>query len=159
MKNIYWILLTGVFLVLFSCGKKQEGGKKMTESTNLTEAAEPDHIEVQHILISFNGAPRMTGITRSQEEAKKLAYEVFESAKSSENFDELVKVHTNDSFPGRYKMANNGVQADQGNSEYPRSGMVAAFGDVGFKPKVGEIGISDHDAQKSPFGWHIIKRV
>ncbi len=101
----------------------------------------------------------MTGITRSQEQAKNLAYEVFENAKSGDNFDELVKKHTNDSFPGKYKMANNGVQADNNNSEYPRSGMVPAFGDVGFKLKVEEIGISDHDAQKSPFGWHIIKRI
>jgi hypothetical protein len=37
--------------------------------------------------------------------------------------------------------------------------MVAAFGDVGFKLEVDSIGMSVFDAQKSPYGWHIIKRL
>jgi parvulin-like peptidyl-prolyl isomerase len=43
--------------------------------------------------------------------------------------------------------------------EYPREGMVPAFGNVGFALNVGEIGIADFDPQTSPFGWHIIKRL
>jgi parvulin-like peptidyl-prolyl isomerase len=37
--------------------------------------------------------------------------------------------------------------------------MVKSFGDVGFRLKVGEIGVATWDATASPFGWHIIKRV
>ena len=69
--------------------------------------------------------------------------------------------YTDDSPPGIYSMANIGVAPDSASSEYPREGMVAAFGDVGFALQVGEIGISDYDAVTftSPYGWHIIKRV
>ena len=31
--------------------------------------------------------------------------------------------------------------------------------DVGFKLKVGEVGLAEPDAEKSPFGYHIIKRL
>ena len=54
-------------------------------------------------------------------------------------------------------MSNKGVTPRPG--EFPRERMVAAFGDVGFPLKVGEIGIADHDPKKSKYGWHIIKRV
>ena len=37
--------------------------------------------------------------------------------------------------------------------------MVAAFGDVGFKLDVGEVGMAPYDPAKSKYGWHIIKRL
>jgi hypothetical protein len=43
--------------------------------------------------------------------------------------------------------------------EYARNKMVAAFGDTGFPLEVGEIGIADADRKKSPYGWHIVKRI
>ena len=36
---------------------------------------------------------------------------------------------------------------------------LAAFGDIGFPLQVGEINMSTYDPKKSPFGWHVIKRV
>ena len=42
---------------------------------------------------------------------------------------------------------------------HPRSAMVSAFGDVGFDLEVGELGLATFDAEASPFGWHIIKRL
>ena len=58
-------------------------------------------------------------------------------------------------------MSNIGVEPAADGSEYPRQGMVAAFGNVGFALNVGEIGIADYDptTMTSPYGWHIIKRV
>jgi hypothetical protein len=120
-------------------------------------AAEPEHIQVQHILVGFAGTLPGKNITRSQEEAKKLAYDILARANKGEDFDALVKQNTDDAYPGTYGMANLGVQAAQG--EYPRDRMVAAFGNVGFKLKVGEIGIADFDKTTSPFGYHVIKRV
>ena len=159
MKLLKWtILLSLVFI--FACGDKKESETKESQTSgNVSEMIEPDHIEVQHLLVSFKGAPRMTNIERSKEEAKTLAYELFERAKKGEDFDELVKKHTNDSHPGKYKMANSGIEPDKSKREFSRKGMVAAFGNVGFKLKIGEIGIADHDATTSPFGWHIIKRI
>jgi hypothetical protein len=120
------------------------------------KAVEPEHIEVQHILIGFKGSLPGKDITRSKEEAKKLAYEILEKARAGEDFGGLVKKHTNDSFPGIYGMANIGVTPAQG--EYPRGRMVGAFGDTGFPLDVGGIGIADFDPKKSPYGWHIVKR-
>jgi parvulin-like peptidyl-prolyl isomerase len=37
--------------------------------------------------------------------------------------------------------------------------MVPAFGDAGFPLKVGEIGMASYDSTKSPYGWHIVKRL
>lgn len=121
-----------------------------------TPPAEPEHIKVQHILISFEGKLPGKNITRSEPEAKKLAYEVLERARQGEDFDMLVKQYTDDAHPGIYGMANMEVAPNQG--EFPRNKMVRAFGDVGFALKVGEIGISDFDPKTSPFGFHIIKR-
>jgi len=59
-----------------------------------------------------------------------------------------VKQYTNDSAPGIYPMTKAG-----------RAAMVKSFGDVGFRLKVGEIGVGVWDATASPFGWHIIKRL
>jgi len=119
-------------------------------------AAEPGHIQVQHILIGFQGSVPGKNITRTLDEARKLAYELLDRAKKGENFDALVKQYTDDAHPGIYGMANKDVTPGPG--EYPRGQMVPAFGDTGFPLKVGEIGISDHDLKKSPYGFHIVKR-
>jgi parvulin-like peptidyl-prolyl isomerase len=107
-----------------------------------------EQIEIQHILISFQGAPRMRGVTRTKDEAKALAQKVWAEAIGGGDFDTLVKQHTNDSAPGIYPLTQAG-----------RKGMVKSFGDVGFRLKVGEIGVGVWDATASPFGWHIIKRL
>ncbi len=107
-----------------------------------------ESIQVQHILIAFKGAPRMSGITRSKEEAKALAQKVYAEVIGGGDFGALVEQHTDDSAPGIYPMTKRG-----------RGSMVKAFGDVGFRLKVGEIGVAPWDATASPYGWHIIKRV
>ena len=122
-----------------------------------------DHISVQHILIGFKDAVGFGGNappkaqTRTQEQARTLAYEILDRARAGENFDALVSEYTDDSAPGIYNMATTGVTPAEG--EYPREGMVGAFGNVGFNLQVGEIGIADYDPATSPFGWHIIKRL
>jgi foldase protein PrsA len=117
---------------------------------------EPDRIVVQHILLSFAGAPRVKQ-TRPKAEAESLAKDLFERVKKGESFEELMKRYSDDTGPGEYGMANH--NATPGPKEAPRKGMVPAFGNVGFQLEVGEIGLAVHDAAASPFGWHIIKRV
>jgi parvulin-like peptidyl-prolyl isomerase len=126
-------------------------------------AGQDDRITVQHILIGFKDAVGFGGqappkaATRTQEDARKLAYEVLERARAGEDYDKLVSEYTDDQAPGIYSMANIGV-SPAAQDEFEREGMVAAFGDVGFGLKVGEIGIADYDPTTSPFGYHIIKR-
>ena len=107
-----------------------------------------EKIEIQHILISFQGAPRMKDVTRTKDEAKVLAQEVYAEVIGGGDFDALVAKYTNDSAPGIYKLTQAG-----------RKGMVQGFGDVGFRLQIGEIGVAPWDAKTSPYGWHIIKRL
>ncbi|HMA35653.1 MAG TPA: peptidylprolyl isomerase [Chloroflexia bacterium] len=118
---------------------------------------EPEHIQVQHILIGYQDSVPGKRITRSREEARTLAYDLLKQAQGGSDFDALVRQHTDDSPPGIYGMANHGASPIGG--EYQRGGMVGAFGNVGFRLQPGEIGIADYDPSSSPYGWHIIKRL
>ena len=123
-------------------------------SDNITPA-EPERIEIQHVLISFAGTG--TRARRSQADAAELTATTLARANAGEDFDALVRELTDDSPPGIYRLSNNGVSPASG--EYPRGRMVAAFGNVGFGLGVGEIGVADFDPRTSPYGWHIIKRL
>jgi len=148
-------LTLGLLVFTAAAALAAEGMDKKPEET--MPAKEPDHIKVQHILVGFQGSVPGKGITRSKEEAQKLASEILERARKGEEFGALVKQHTDDAYPGIYGMSNTNVPPAQG--EYARNKMVPAFGDTGFPLKVGEIGIADFNPQKSPYGWHIVKRI
>ena len=120
---------------------------------------EPDRITVQHCLIGFTGSVGDKPITRTKDEAKELANKLLAELKAGANFDEVIRTHTDDSPPGIYKMANKGIALDSANGEMGRGKMVPAFGDTGFPLKVGEYGLAEYDSSKSPFGWHIVKRI
>lgn len=105
-------------------------------------------ITVQHVLIAFKGASKST-VERSKEEAKALAEKVWREALAGADFKALMRDHSTDPGGGEYAMTKAG-RATQ---------MVAGFADVSFRLEVGEIGVAAYDEQKSPFGWHIIKRV
>jgi hypothetical protein len=126
-------------------------------------AGEPDRIQVQHILISFQGsAGPVPNITRTQAEAQALVNQIMARIKAGEDFKALLKKHTDDKYPGIYRMANFGVTPitdPPSKMEYLRAKMVKSFGDVGFKLKVGEVGLAVYDPKDSKFGWHIIKRL
>ncbi len=126
-------------------------------------SGEPDRITVQHILVSFQGsAGTVPDVTRTQAEAKALAEKILGLARGGADFLALVKEHTDDRAPGIYKLANFGVEpilSPPSRKEYARARMVAAFGDVGFKLKPGEVGLAAYDPVKSKFGWHVIKRL
>lgn len=120
---------------------------------------QPDRVLVQHILIAFKGAIPDENVTRTQDEAQKLALELFERAKSGEDFDALVREYTDDRHPGIYAMVNFEIEPDPSVEEYSRSRMVKSFGDVSFGLPVGGIGMAVHDPEWSKYGWHIIKRL
>ncbi|MCH8126774.1 peptidylprolyl isomerase [candidate division KSB1 bacterium] len=151
LVNKYYVFF--LIPLLGMCGKKEEAA----DTTNASNA-EPDHVVVQHILIGYDGAPRLN-VSRSLEDAKTLAYDILERAKSGEDFEALSKEYSDDRPPGIYKLANNGVTPDQTNGEYARGVMAKRFSDVSFSLKISEFGIADQDSTESPFGWHIIKRL
>jgi len=137
--------------------KKEENGNMAKDETKKTPGKEPDVITVQHCLIGFQGSVPGKPISRTKEEAKELAERLLKLLKDGDKFEEIINQFTDDSPPGIYKMTNNGVRQIPG--AYPRGGMVPAFGDTGFPLQVGEYGLAEHDSMKSPYGWHIVKRI
>ncbi len=118
------------------------------------EAADPV-VEVTHVLISFQGIPRGPKATRTREEAEALAADLYARMLAGEDFGALQKQYSDDSGAGTYAMS----QDPKVPADWQRKGMVAAFGDVGWRLAVGEIGVAPYDPQKSPYGWHLIKRL
>ncbi|MCK4771877.1 MAG: peptidylprolyl isomerase [Candidatus Latescibacteria bacterium] len=156
MKDSAKVLALVVVVALTGCGRGQD-------SSSVSEAAEqwvePNRLEVQHILISFEGLIPKEGLTRTKEQAEALANELLERVLEGEDFDSMVREYTDDEYPGIYRMANLNVQPDTANQEYARARMVKAFGDVSFSLKVGEISMTKFDPETSKYGWHIIKRL
>jgi hypothetical protein len=184
MKSRYVLPLAALLVLAAGCSQKTEETMTSTNATDSTVTAAPpastvpdttaaptastmpvapttppEHIEVQHVLIGFQGSIPGKTVTRTKAEAEKLAQEVLERARKGENMDALVQQYTDDQYPGVYDLANNGVTPDPAKGEYKRSGMVKGFSDAAFGLSVGNVGISNYDPSTSPFGWHIIKRL
>jgi hypothetical protein len=121
------------------------------------ERVEPARVTVQHILIGFRGSVPKKWVERSKKESRELAKRLLERARAGEDFSALVKEFTNDRFPGLYTLVNRGMEPGPG--EFKRGAMVKGFGDVAFGLEVGEIDIAGFHPTRSPYGWHIIKRV
>jgi len=141
MMKKWGILILSLCVVFISCKKDSK------------------QITVQHILISFQGSIPKPEVTRTQEEAQKLASEILQRTEAGEDFDALVKEYSDDAYPGSYTMADIGAPYDEVNGIFSRSRMVKSFGDVSFSLGVGEIGMAEYDPVDSKYGWHIIKRL
>ena len=162
MKHL--TVVAAALLMLSACGKEDAVPPAPTPSGTTSGSrpekmpnGEPGVITLKHILIAFKDTG--TKATRSREDAEKLTYDLVARAKSGEDFDKLMKEFSNDPGGGTYTLTNTGVAADQAAGEFDRSGMVPAFGDVGFRISLNEIAVAEHDDKTSPFGWHVIKRV
>ena len=118
---------------------------------------EPDRVVVQQILVSFGGKVPGKVIQRQQPEASDLARALLARARGGQDFDALVREYTDDKAPGRYALVNRGRTPAA--NEYGRDQMVPGFGDIAFGLKVGEVGLCEFDGVRSPFGYHVIKRI
>mgnify|MGYP001827828109 CR=1 FL=1 len=150
------VVLLSLMAFLVACGSKSETAPPGEPAV---KEKEPDHIEVDHILIAVSG-PRMPDVKRTPAEAEELAKKLMADLESGDgDWASLKRRYSADAPPGGpYKLANHGVTPNTAAKEYPRGGMVPAFGDVGFTLEVGEIGLAEHHPTTSPYGYHIIKR-
>lgn len=150
------LLLAAALAACGNSAKDEDQSSVLDAPQEKSSAAEPEHIAVDHILIGVKGG--LPNAKYSAAEARKLAYRLLDDLKNGADWAELKRRHSDDPPPGGpYAMSNDGVMPRSG--EYPRRGMVPAFGNVGFKLEVGEIGIADYDPVTSKYGYHIIKRV
>lgn len=146
-------------LLVFACKGEEKAPEKPPAETT-PAAPEPDYVTVDHILIGVKGPGRSSGFPHTAAEAKTLAYDLLEKLEAGANWADVKQKYSDDKqngiAGGPYAMANRGVAPRPG--EYERTGMVPAFGDVGFALKVGEMRVADH-GPTSPYGYHIIKRI
>ncbi|MBA3456078.1 MAG: peptidylprolyl isomerase [Deltaproteobacteria bacterium] len=107
--------------------------------------AETGTVRVQHVLIGWKGAPAARTATRSKEEADKLATEVLGKVRANGDMAALMKAHSDD--PG----SKDNARVYDVSSDAP---MVEPFKKLALRLKENEVGLV-----KSPFGWHVIKRL
>jgi parvulin-like peptidyl-prolyl isomerase len=158
-RALFLLPFVGISCTPSSAPSEKQPAPQTSAAEDLLPNGEPKEVTVQHCLIAFQGSLGDQPVRRTKEEAEKLAKDLMKMLEAGDKFDEIVRQFTDDSAPGIYTMSNHGVPADPTRSVAPRGDMVQAFGDVGFKLKVGEYGLADYDPEKSKFGWHIIKRL
>jgi parvulin-like peptidyl-prolyl isomerase len=112
-----------------------------------TPAPAPEQsIAASHVLIQYKGSMRAAPtITRSKEEAKKLATEVMNKAKKGQDFAALAKQYSDE--PGAKDRAG-------ALGKFTKGQMVKPFADAAFAMKPGEIS----NVVETDFGFHVIKR-
>lgn len=115
-----------------------------------------DSAKVRHILISYQGSGASQTVTRTKEQAKKLADSLMAQIKKGGKFAELVEKYSDDS--GKNKPADKKEGEDYtgkgGNYGWlnAKSGFVQPFKDAGLDNKKGDIVIAE-----SNYGYHIIE--
>ncbi len=137
-------------LLLVSCSDPPDDTPLGRDAAALLARPEQavQQVKLQHVLLAFVGALRGSESKHTMDEARALASDVLARARAGEDFTALMKQYSGDDGPGTYVL----TQDDRG--DYAKS-----FGDVGFRLAVGEIGVAPYDRVKSPFGWHVIKRL
>jgi parvulin-like peptidyl-prolyl isomerase len=108
--------------------------------------APEEQVGASHVLIMYKGSMRAPAeVTRTKEEAKKLATEIMGKAKKGADFDGLAKQYSDE--PGsKTRMGKLG--------KFARGAMVKPFSDAAFALKPGEIS----NVVETDFGFHVIKR-
>jgi len=108
----------------------------------------PERIGAKHILIAYAGSDKpIVGATRSEAEARDLAEQVLREVRADgANWDEIAAKYTDE--PGS---KNTGGTL----GTFGRGAMVPPFERAAFALKIGQVS----EVVKSPFGFHVIKRV
>ncbi|MCZ6573018.1 MAG: peptidylprolyl isomerase [Planctomycetota bacterium] len=127
--------------------------------------AEPERVIVDRILISFKGAHAALHASRSKQEARKLAYELYERIRSGARFVELRNAYSDDRVEGApqprepFRISNFGVQtAPIGEFARERSNE-PAFTDLAFALRPGDVGMVDYHPKDANLGWSIVRRL
>jgi peptidyl-prolyl cis-trans isomerase NIMA-interacting 1 len=109
-------------------------------------ASQPSQVGAKHILVMHNeSTAKPETVTRTRDEAKKRAQEALLKIRSGANFDEMVKLYTDE--PG-------GAERGGDLGMFERGTMVKPFADAAFSLRVGEVS----EVVETKYGFHIIRR-
>jgi parvulin-like peptidyl-prolyl isomerase len=118
----------------------------------LARPAEPGPVFIQHILISWKDSPAgragradTRAMERTKADADKLVTELLAKARAKTDMVTMMKLQSED--PGS---KDSGKTYEVG----PTTQMVEGFKNMALRLKMDEVGLA-----KSPYGWHIMKRV
>jgi len=105
-----------------------------------------EEIAASHVLVAYQGAMRAAPtITRTKEEAKKVAEQLLARARKGEDFAKLATEASDDPSA----KLNSGALG-----KFTRERMVKPFADAAFALKPGAVS----ELVETPFGYHVIKR-
>ena len=139
-----------VLLALAACGDPPDDtplGRDIAVTMARPEQS-VDKVTVQHVLVAFVGAKRGSESGRTEAAARSLTFDLLARARAGEDFAGLVQQYSGDEGGGTYTL----TQDDR--DDYARN-----FGDVAFRLAPGEIGVAAYHRVRSPFGWHLVKRL
>jgi hypothetical protein len=109
-------------------------------------AQEEPKVAASHVLIQYKGSMRAgANVTRTKDEAKKLASEIMAKAKKGVDSPSLAKQYSDE--PGAKDRAGS-------LGKFTKTTMVKPFADAAFALKPGEIS----NVVETDFGFHVIKR-
>jgi len=107
-----------------------------------------DTVKVQHVLLAFVGAKRGSESKRDYAAARTVTADVLLRARSGDDFPTLVKQFSYEEGSGIETL-----------TARNRDDYAANFAAIAFRLAVGEIGVAAYHSSKSPFGFHVIKRL
>jgi len=133
----------------------ENGVFKLSKLINTKISA--DSAKVRHILIAYKGAERAAeNITRSKEEAKKMADSLLGQIKKGTKFTEYVEKYSDDSGKKMPPNKKEGEDYPGKGGDYgwlnPQSGFAEPFTNFGLDSKKGDIKVVE-----TTFGYHIIE--
>lgn len=151
-------------LVLAACHEEPSGETGPEPPPRPTPpAATPERVTYDHILIAFKGSYARSGTLRSKEEARELAYRLYDRIKSGASFQVLKQEYSDDREPASDKALGPYVAVEDGVTrkvrEIPRANFYPVLGFIIFNLKVHEVKMADWHAKDCPDGWHIVKRL
>jgi parvulin-like peptidyl-prolyl isomerase len=119
---------------------------------------EPARVVVQHCLIASEEAD-LLGVTRTPAEAERVAKTVYEKARGGAEFGDLVRLYSDDlGADGLYDISNFGVPAQRPDG-IERNRVVKGIANAAFTMEPGGVALVPYDPEKSPLGWHVVKRI
>ena len=119
---------------------------------------EPSHVVVQHCLVASEDAD-LIGVTRTLEESERVARTVYEKARAGATFGDLVRLYSDDlGADGMYDISNYGVPPRRPDG-IERNKVLKGIANAAFTMAPGDISLVPHDPEKSPLGWHVVKRI